>query len=75
MAESIRLQSTLGLHKQQGKVEVTICYQIKYIDNYDIAWNRPTGTVDSKDWANFAMLFTLAGKPEGSRSRVVKGSQ
>ena len=31
--------------------------------------------VNSKDRADFAMLLTLAGKPENSRSRVAKGSQ
>jgi hypothetical protein len=46
--------------------------------NYDEYHSKTTNfkispSVNSKDGIDFAMLFTLAGKPEDFRSFVVKG--
>ncbi len=44
-----------------------------YRRNNAIAWIFPQ--VNSKDGVFFAMLFTLAGKPENFRSYVAEGSK
>ena len=49
------------------------CYYMQYRRDIAIAWIFPQ--VNSKDGVFFAMLFTLAGKPENFKSYVAESSK